>query len=583
MWMHKESKWLVRGGRKVRCYLCGKKILKKDLFMFHENTGYYSHQSCMMETGSMDRNERRRAVKKIAVGAAVVGAIAAGAGKFIGVSSQSSQSGDSPAAQTILTPQGLILPALTSDPANPLPGQMWYRSDAGVTAHFDAVQNRVVYSSEINDGNVHVTSKGIINGLSVLPNDGTGGFGPDTTKGATAPGQYGSPYTQTSGIQEATNYIQSQIITGSTNVGTPAIVMPKIKLSDGIFYVNSGINIPDLVTNGFAISGSDQMLTYVYFSSNDPVFTVSPDYSGQMTFKNIQFAVTTGYNADSVIKWKRTSTQKYGTLILKSINGSAGGWVNGLINVSNLNQVKCTDYETYGGGSGGTTQGTIANCNTVQFYNSSMYSPGYLYLNNVSSAFIIGGYVNAISLSGGTTVFMESLFINGIELTGTAEIFGSKLSTVYGDLINQPYFVYNSTTGTISDVVLVIRDFLLYNGSGNTASLDNGNISYSYVSVTPSINTADMSNFIVPVYNAPSTPSVPASGTAQQNTNPYPVDVYIYGGDVTEIQITRNGTAYTVLSVSTAIAMSGQAYKLNPGDSITVTYSTAPTWEWLSD
>ena len=63
MWMHKESKWLVRGGRKVRCYLCGKKILKKDPFMFHENTGYYSHNFCIMEANTIDRNERRRAVK----------------------------------------------------------------------------------------------------------------------------------------------------------------------------------------------------------------------------------------------------------------------------------------------------------------------------------------------------------------------------------------------------------------------------------------------------------------------------------------------------------------------------------------
>ena len=195
---HKESKWLVRGGRKVKCYLCGKKILAKgDLFLFHGDTGYYSHQSCQAESTTISGNERRRAVKKIAVGAAVVGAIAAGAGKFLDVSSQSK---NSPAAQTILTSQGLIPPALTSDPANPVPGQMWYRSDAGVMAHFDAVQNRVVYSSEINDGNANVTSKGIINGLSVLPNDGKGGFGPDTTKGATAPGQYGSPYTQSTGI-----------------------------------------------------------------------------------------------------------------------------------------------------------------------------------------------------------------------------------------------------------------------------------------------------------------------------------------------------------------------------------------------
>ena len=186
MWKHK-TKWLVRGGRKVRCYLCGKKILAKgDLFLFHQDTGYYSHQSCMTESTTISGNERRKAVKKIAVGAAVVGAIAAGAGKFLDVSSQSK---NSPAAQTILTSQGLIPPALTSDPANPVPGQIWYRSDAGVEAHFDGVQNRVVYSSEINDGNVHVTSKGIVNGLSVLPNDGTGWFGPDTTEGATAPGQ----------------------------------------------------------------------------------------------------------------------------------------------------------------------------------------------------------------------------------------------------------------------------------------------------------------------------------------------------------------------------------------------------------
>ena len=79
------------------------------------------------------------------------------------------------------------------------------------------------------------------------------------------------------------------------------------------------------------------------------------------------------------------------------------------------------------------------------------------------------------------------------------------------------------------------------------------------------------------------TPSVPTSATAQENTNPYAVDVYVYGGAVTEIQITKGGTANTVFSVSTAIEMSGQAYKLNPGDSITITYTTAPSWNWLSD
>ena len=79
------------------------------------------------------------------------------------------------------------------------------------------------------------------------------------------------------------------------------------------------------------------------------------------------------------------------------------------------------------------------------------------------------------------------------------------------------------------------------------------------------------------------TPAVPTSGTAQENTNPYPVNVYLYGGVVTEIQITKNGTAYTVFSNASGLALSGQVYKLNPSDSITITYTTAPTWEWLSD
>ena len=54
---------------------------------------------------------------------------------------------------------------------------------------------------------ITVSSKGITNGLSTIPNDGAD-FGPDTSLGATNPNQIGgSTLTQTSGIQEAVNYI----------------------------------------------------------------------------------------------------------------------------------------------------------------------------------------------------------------------------------------------------------------------------------------------------------------------------------------------------------------------------------------
>ena len=54
-------------------------------------------------------------------------------------------------------------------------------------------------------GEVTVSAKGIVTGDSNIPNDGAD-FGPDTMLGATVPGQYGAPYTQTSGIQEAYQY-----------------------------------------------------------------------------------------------------------------------------------------------------------------------------------------------------------------------------------------------------------------------------------------------------------------------------------------------------------------------------------------
>ena len=55
---------------------------------------------------------------------------------------------------------------------------------------------------------ITVSAKGMVNGLSNIPNDGAD-FGPDTTNGATAPGQYGSPYTETTGIQDAIEWQKS--------------------------------------------------------------------------------------------------------------------------------------------------------------------------------------------------------------------------------------------------------------------------------------------------------------------------------------------------------------------------------------
>jgi len=150
------------------------------------------------------------------------------------------------------------------------------------------------------------------------------------------------------------------------------------------------------------------------------------------------------------------------------------------------------------------------------------------------------------------------------------------------------YVALNTGTPTISGSMVLYGGTTTWNGS---LTIDN-----FVIEPTGAVFTATLPNVIsnvniflrnptsyISVLGQPTTPTVPASGTAQQNTNPYPVNVYLYGGTVTVIDYTRNGTAYTVFSNASGLALSGQVYKLNPSDSITVTYSAAPTWEWLSD
>ena len=620
MWKHK-TKWLVRGGRKVRCYLCGKKILAKgDLFLFHGDTGYYSHQSCQAESTTISGNERRRAVKKIAVGAAVVGAIAAGAGKLIDISSQSKGS-NSPDTQTILTSQGLILPALTSDPANPVAGQMWYRSDKGVTAHFDAIENRVIYSNRIVDGSAVVTSKGIVNGLSVLPNDGQD-WGPDTTKGATAPGQYGSPYTETGGFQESLTYLES---TGGK-----------------IMYVGSGIAIIDvpltynsqkaLIIEGVRGAGNsnDVIGPGIQPSSSFPsgsfLFNITSTVgnTGSFTLRDFALYGNVGTGSTQVaggIQGNPNGSTTYAipqitidnckfTYLTDALYFDQEG--SGPINIANT----VFTYSNHGihltGSSGGTNH--YVNIETyitnIPIYiddgsPASVVISDFIFLGTIAFAYVGDG---TISMSNGSADMNSSSALYGFgsgSATPYLYLSNCNLTILSGSPAGTPMFAFvdstpsgsvhwhiyaSNTTYTLVGNSGTAYPLLSYNGAnspgfrlydfgGEVLLQDSASITIGYTGFTTVYAKKINYNYVSPV----STPSVPASGTAQQNTQPYPVYIYIYGGAVTEIQITRNGTAYTVLSVSTAIAMSGQHFPLNNLDSITITYSTAPTWEWLSD
>jgi hypothetical protein len=106
------------------------------------------------------------------------------------------------------------------------------------------------------------------------------------------------------------------------------------------------------------------------------------------------------------------------------------------------------------------------------------------------------------------------------------------------------------------------------NGSGNKFINVNNAISGAGTSFMPSAVGVWLDT---PNYNNVSTPGVPASGTAYTNTTGQVAMVAISGGTVSLVK--RNGVALFSTTNVTVI--------LEPGDSITLTYSAAPAWAWM--
>ena len=143
---------------------------------------------------------------------------------------------------------------------------------------------------------------------------------------------------------------------------------------------------------------------------------------------------------------------------------------------------------------------------------------------------------------------------------------------LYGGSSSSPVSWPNWPAVEVTDNIIesgTINQFIGLPGSGNNPG---------YITGSP---LAARNYGVSAIYPSVSTPAVPSSGTAQRNTYPYPIDVYVSGGSATAVQVTRQGATYTVWSSSTATAIPPLLVRLEPGDSITITYSTAPSWTWL--
>jgi hypothetical protein len=129
---------------------------------------------------------------------------------------------------------------------------------------------------------ITVSAKGLSNGLSSIPNDGAD-FGPDTLLNAKAPNQYGPPYTQTSGIQEAYNYALSKAIYG---IGTGGLgytyTIPPIKLLSGIFNLTEPVylgigNYPSSAGYALVIYGNAENNTVINYTGGSATSAITID------------------------------------------------------------------------------------------------------------------------------------------------------------------------------------------------------------------------------------------------------------------------------------------------------------------
>lgn len=120
--------------------------------------------------------------------------------------------------------------------------------------------------------------------------------------------------------------------------------------------------------------------------------------------------------------------------------------------------------------------------------------------------------------------------------------------------------------------------FIGYSGAVGRVVIDNVDVD-TYTGEFVAFDSNNPPSYIkisnCPGYNPTgpqSAPSMPASGTALTNPFPFDTTVYISGGTVTAIDVGGTSTGLT----------SGSVF-VPAGETITLTYSSAPTWVWIGN
>jgi hypothetical protein len=436
---------------------------------------------------------------------------------------------------------------------------------------------------------ITVSPKGIANGLSDIPNDGAD-FGPDTMLNATNPSQIGPPYTQTSGLAEAVYYQYSQ-------------KPKKILTLPGTYYLYAQVPLHatvDIEGTGTYINGGGTVFQLMVDMPGKDVMPFSINGIYRIHLNNIYFNGN-GHTANSWLNFylglsasQEGSHLNYLENLFSGENGSTSNFNWDFI-LDNMEDTVCWNIHANKGIS------WQANGGAIQFYS------GYVRTFQIGAqiALINGTVIGDKIILAGTTApsntTLNNVYFNYpssspfyIASTTSQQITCNSCWINNNQNKGSPYPMFALQSGTSSGTVManfnstffsIINQgssFVSYNmfGTGITG-YGIVNNSKAYGGITDA--WADWQNWLMDyrprkgpgIGSAFSitTPAVPTSGTAITNTNPYPVDIYITNaGSVSSYQINN-------LTISAGLSV-GQVITLAPGWSLTLTYTTAPTWTW---
>jgi hypothetical protein len=160
--------------------------------------------------------------------------------------------------------------------------------------------------------------------------------------------------------------------------------------------------------------------------------------------------------------------------------------------------------------------------------------------------------------AGATEIAISGLQVAAFNGTGGAGIYfnGCSQVSVTNSIIDQCYYAFVFATGSTQ---IRLTDNLVTNCNNKYSGTYN-----------------QAGNFYARNYGfnplAVGSPSVPSSGTLTTNNNGVRCTVYVIGSGV---------TAYSVNGVGLSGATGSQTIDLEPGDTLNMSYSSAPSWSWV--